>query len=192
MSLTAKEVSEILDTPWSGQTYSDRIWNNYEEMRKALHESLTQGLVNGTGNAKMTREFKKIYDNKRANISRLIRTESTYVMNRSAVISYIKDGYKRYEFMAYVDGRTSRICIEHDGKTYFLSEALAGINLPPLHPHCRSTIAVEEYLEVFADSLARTGDSGVIELPQTKGMSLSFILKVIGLFHIISEEDTEE
>ncbi len=39
--------------------------------------------------------------------------------------------------------RTSPMCQEHDGKVYELAKAEVGVNYPPLHPWCRSTIAPE-------------------------------------------------
>ena len=39
--------------------------------------------------------------------------------------------------------RTSPMCQEHDGKVYELAKVEVGVNYPPLHPWCRSSIAPE-------------------------------------------------
>lgn len=46
--------------------------------------------------------------------------------------------------------RTSPMCQEHDGKVYELAKAEVGVNYPPLHPWCRSSIAPE------IDGISRT------------------------------------
>ena len=45
-----------------------------------------------------------------------------------------------YVFVATLDNRTSQICQELDGKKFKLSEAEEGVNYPPMHPYCRSTV----------------------------------------------------
>ncbi|SFE96380.1 phage putative head morphogenesis protein, SPP1 gp7 family [Peptostreptococcus sp. D1] len=46
---------------------------------------------------------------------------------------------KDYEYLATLDIKTSEICRNLDGKKFSLSEAVPGVNYPPMHPHCRST-----------------------------------------------------
>jgi SPP1 gp7 family putative phage head morphogenesis protein len=46
------------------------------------------------------------------------------------------DIVKRYEWVSVLDGRTSVICAERDGKTYKVGEG----PLPPAHPNCRSSV----------------------------------------------------
>jgi hypothetical protein len=42
--------------------------------------------------------------------------------------------------MAVLDGRTSQLCQEKDGQEFLLSEKEVGVNYPPLHPWCRSSV----------------------------------------------------
>jgi len=35
--------------------------------------------------------------------------------------------------------RTSQMCRQHDNKVYLVKDARPGVNMPPLHPYCRST-----------------------------------------------------
>lgn len=76
---------------------------------------------------------------------RLIRTETNYVSNQAELESYRSAGVKEYTFTAVLDKRTSEICRELDGKRFPVDRAKVGVNLPPMHPYCRSTtIAVIE------------------------------------------------
>ena len=51
-------------------------------------------------------------------------------------------------YSACIDGRTSKLCRELDGKTFKVKDGKPGKNLPPMHPFCRSTtLAVLPYEE---------------------------------------------
>ena len=61
-------------------------------------------------------------------------------MNEATVNNYKENGIKEYEFMAFLDKKTSPQCRELDGKIISISEYKAGVNFPPVHPNCRSCI----------------------------------------------------
>src|SRR5690606_20868692 len=46
----------------------------------------------------------------------------------------------RSDFLATLDSRTSEICRSMDGRVFALSEREVGVNYPPLHARCRSTV----------------------------------------------------
>jgi hypothetical protein len=56
-------------------------------------------------------------------------------------VAYDECGIERYEFMATLDNRTSTVCAGLDGKIFDLKDKEVGVNYPPLHPHCRSSVA---------------------------------------------------
>jgi SPP1 gp7 family putative phage head morphogenesis protein len=49
-------------------------------------------------------------------------------------------GVKEYEILAVQDRRTSKVCKEQDGKIYKFNKMEVGVNYPPFHPNCRTTI----------------------------------------------------
>ena len=75
-----------------------------------------------------------------SNSMRIVRTESCWVMNEATVENYKDNGIKEYEFMAFLDSKTSKVCRKLDGKKFSIEQHQAGVNLPPLHPNCRSCI----------------------------------------------------
>ncbi|WP_163195460.1 minor capsid protein [Clostridium thermarum] len=144
--IPVKQVEEILKNNWSGKHFSERIWENTENLSSELEHVLTKGFMNG---ASVQRMAKDIADKMQAGefaAARLIRTETTYVANSAEVEAYKEAGVEKFQFLATLDLRTSDLCREHDGKIYDLNEAEIGKNVPPLHPNCRSTT-----LEVFED-----------------------------------------
>ena len=63
-----------------------------------------------------------------------------------------------YVFVATLDNRTSQICQELDGKKFKLSEAEEGVNYPPMHPYCRSTVRAYISDDVEKDLKRRARD----------------------------------
>ena len=76
--------------------------------------------------------------------------------------AYKKSGVvDEYQYLATLDNRTSDICRELDGKVFKLSEAQTGVNLPPMHPYCRSTTVPyypEDELSEPSDRVARDAE----------------------------------
>jgi SPP1 gp7 family putative phage head morphogenesis protein len=138
-------VEEMLKSRWSGKNYSERIWNNNEVLAAKLEEVVTSGLMSGKSSRRMAKELEDMTMYGKFATERLIRTETTYVTNQGELESYKAAGIEEYIFLATLDLRTSEQCRVHDNKKYKVSEAVAGENLPPLHPYCRST--TRAYLE---------------------------------------------
>ncbi len=72
--------------------------------------------------------------------SRLVRTEVNYFSNQGTLEGLKAAGFTKYRFIATLDLRTSEICRKLDLKVFNIDEAEIGVNLPPLHPFCRSVI----------------------------------------------------
>ncbi len=138
--LNTKTVNGILGSRFQGKNYSDRIWANTEVLAGQLKGKLGVAIASGQPPAKTIREIQQRFGVGKYYAERLVRTETNYFENKAEIESYESMGIKQFVFVATLDGRTSEICQEHDGKIYKVSEAKAGGNYPPLHPNCRSTV----------------------------------------------------
>lgn len=134
-----KTVKNIITYPWSGETYSKRIWDNRNKLVKSIKETLTDGFIRGESNQKMASNLNKTMQVGYSNAIRLIRTESTYVANKGTTEGYKECDVEQYKYLATLDLRTSSICRSLDGKIFDTADAQAGKNLPSMHPNCRST-----------------------------------------------------
>lgn len=132
-------IQEILRQNWSGKNYSNRIWKNNEVLADKLQDVLLEGFKSGKSIQKMAKELDDLSSYGKFASERLIRTETTYIANQSELEGYKECDIDKYVFVATLDLRTSSVCREHDGKMYEVDKGVAGDNLPPLHPHCRST-----------------------------------------------------
>lgn len=135
---TARKVTAA---PWSGKSYSQRIWKNDQLLGQTLRTTILSGIHRGLSVPQMARMVEDKMNAGLSNARRLVRTEMNYVQNRAALDSMKESGMKYYRFIATLDRRTSSMCRAHDGKIYPIEECRPGENAPPLHPNCRSTIA---------------------------------------------------
>ncbi len=141
-TMHATLIEEILKNKWSGKHYSKRIWNNTDILAEKLGETVTAGLMSGKNSRRMAAELEELTQYGKHAAERLVRTETTYITNQAEIASYKECKIDKYVFVATLDLRTSLLCREHDKKVYEVLKAVSGINLPPLHPYCRSvTIA---------------------------------------------------
>lgn len=129
----------ILKKKWSGQNYSERVWNNTQKVADALKEEFMIGALTGKTEKEMTDSINEQFLSGRNKARRLVRTESSYIHNEAHFQDYKDYGIEEYRFVATLDLRTSQICRERDGSVYRVNDKKIGVNAPPMHPWCRST-----------------------------------------------------
>lgn len=134
-------VKEVISQNWSGLTFSERIWDGHRrKLASDIKEVLKAGLIRGDSIKDISRILQKKWNTSLNNASRLVRTEMNWVMNQAHINNYKEHGVTHYQFLAFIDHRTSDICKSRDGEVISVDQARAGYNLPPLHPSCRSAI----------------------------------------------------
>ena len=77
----------------------------------------------------------------KANAGRLVMTESAYFSSTAQKECFKELDVERYEIEATLDGHTSDICQEMDGKVFKMSEYEERVTAPPFHVNCRSCTA---------------------------------------------------
>lgn len=163
---------EIVKTPFNGRNYSEQLWGNTDSLAQKLKEIFKQGFIRGDSPQDMAREIRKEFNVARSRAETLVRTDATAVINRATIKRYQKAGLEYYRILVVLDDRTTQICrrIAQEDKLYKLEDAQVGVNMPPFHYNCRSTIMpdageIEEPKEVLkndsdeSDALFRNKDS---------------------------------
>ena len=144
--LPKKTLKMFMQQPWSGANFSERIWGNSEALGKVLKQEIIQSFMQGVSVKDLSDRIEKRFENDRYNTERLVRTELNYAFNQTTNLSYEEAEIEEYEFLAEIDSRTSEICKKLNGEKFKVKDARAGVNYPPMHPHCRSTtIAVLDF-----------------------------------------------
>lgn len=126
-------IKEILAFPWSGRHYSQRLWSNRTKLKNAMVEELTQMLIQGKGVKETSKALSKRLDADLKNCIRLIHTEHAYFMEISSQKAYVECDIDKYEILATLDKRTSKICQDLDGEVFNVKDAVVGVNMPPFH-----------------------------------------------------------
>lgn len=132
-------VKAILSTNWSGQMFSQRVWDNTNALADGLKHDMLVGIMAGKSEQHMADDIMSRCGVGAFEARRLVRTETTCVANMAELYGYKELDIDEYEFSACLDSRTSNLCRELDGKVFKRNSAQAGVNLPPMHPFCRST-----------------------------------------------------
>jgi SPP1 gp7 family putative phage head morphogenesis protein len=132
-------LDRIVRERWVGGTFKTRIARNHKEFISRLQTELGSALATGQSLAKVQSILQKEFGVARYDATRLIRTEANHFHNQSRLEAYVRDGVKQYEVVAELDGRTSDICKDQNGKVYDVESATEGENFPPFHPNCRTT-----------------------------------------------------
>lgn len=134
-----KRLEKVISRNWSGQNYSKRLWKDTERLAAAVKEQILLEILTGKREHDIAQGIADRFSVGYNEARRLIRTESCYVSNQMQIEAYKETGVEKYIYLAVLDLRTSKICQSLDKKTFKVSEAQAGKNLPPMHPWCRST-----------------------------------------------------
>lgn len=164
--LNAAMVEDILRNPWSGKHYSKRIWGNTTKLARAVKAEMTDGMIRGVNAQRMARNIAEKMNASYSQALTLVRTELNYINNQASLKSMKAAGAGSYRFLATLDHQTSPQCRDMDGTVHKIKDASPGTNLPPLHPRCRSSIAVE-YNEIkgIGKRIARDGEGKNIHVP---------------------------
>ena len=136
-----KIVDDLIASNWSGLTLVERILEHKRKLSLTLKEELSKGLIRGDSLQDMSRILSKKMDLSYSNALRLVRTESCFIMNEATINNYKENDIKAYQFMAFLDKKTSKQCREMDNEIISIEDYKIGKNCPPLHPNCRSAIA---------------------------------------------------
>ena len=134
------KIKAVLDRPWSGANFSERIWSNTDKLAQTVKQEIVNGIIQGINLQTMTKRVSERFETAKKNdVERLLRTEVNYTLNQATLDGYKEAGIEKYEFSATLDSRTSQICSELNGEIFEIKKIAVGLNYPPMHPRCRST-----------------------------------------------------
>lgn len=88
--------------------------------------------------------------------NRLLRTETSYIVNRADLEVAKNLGIEKRKFVATLDSRTSSKCREQHNKIVYIKDTVLGVNTPLLHPFCRSIMV--DYIPILSDDREWDGD----------------------------------
>lgn len=167
--LDGRKIEAVIKRPWAqdGEDFSSRIWTNKDKLVRNLHTELTQNIIRGESPQKAVDSLSKTMEVSRSQAGRLIMTESAAISSAAQKDCLKELGVEKYEILATLDGQTSEICRDMDGKVFDMKDYKVGITAPPFHPNCRST-TVPYFDDEFSEGeqrAARDGDGKTYYVP---------------------------
>lgn len=158
------KVKQAVSQSWLGNNYSKRIWNNRYKLATVLQQEVPQAIIQGQNPKQLAKTIQKRMNTSYFNAERLARTEYLHVLNEANYKAMNGSGlFKKYQYMATLDYRTSQICRDMDGKVFDMSKKQTGVNYPPLHPNCRSTTA-PYFKDLQGTRIAKTKEGTYYEI----------------------------
>lgn len=138
-----KVMEEMLERPWQGSNFSERLWKNTQVLAGNLNEILVNGLTQGKTTTEMAIQLSNRMNQGFNTSHRLVRNETMHYLNESAFKGYQDAGVEEVELWAAEDERTCPECGAMHGKKYKIDKR----PILPIHANCRCT-----YLPVINDS----------------------------------------
>lgn len=146
-TLDKNKINQVISKPWlsDGKTFSDRIWQDKEQLINTLRTKITQSFITGSTLDEAVEDISKFVSDKIKNkeyvARRLLETESAAYASKAQIEAFKSIDVEKYEIVATLDLHTSEICQEMDGKVFSISDQEIGVTVPPFHSHCRTVIA---------------------------------------------------
>lgn len=117
--LRPEMIKAAINTPIDNITFSKRIWTNQKALTDRLYKDIRKALVNGKSTEKLARQIKKDFGVTSYRASRLINNEVSRAVNIAQDEIYNNSSVvKELLFDAVLDGKTSAICQNLDGKRF--------------------------------------------------------------------------
>ena len=127
-----KTVKKIVEDNFKGKVFSERVWENQDEVSKRLHLQIKNFLDGKINVNQIKKDIEKTFNTSAYNAKRLVTTEVNRCQNE-AFISFCKEtGVKKIKRNETLDGKTCETCRGFHGKIFDLDKA-PGI----IHPMCR-------------------------------------------------------
>ena len=130
-----KLMEQILNKPWLGSNFSERLWKNTKVLAMNLNDILTTGLVQGKTVTEMAIQLNNRMNQGFNAAHRLVRTETMHYLNESSFMAYKDAGCEKVQYWTAEDERTCPRCGMKHGNTYSIKDRL----ILPLHANCRCT-----------------------------------------------------
>jgi SPP1 gp7 family putative phage head morphogenesis protein len=135
-----KDVRKIIESNFKGKHFSERVWDNEEEVAKHLHKQVKEFLDGKINVNQIKKDIERTYNTNAYNAKRIVETE----INRSSASAFdkfcIETGVKKVKYNATLDSKLCSDCAQYHDKVFELKDKID----IPRHPLCRCFYTVED------------------------------------------------
>lgn len=132
----------VIDTAWSGDSFSNRIWKNNERLAEEIRRGC-RGIVMGLESpSTIKKRLMRDFDVTKSQAERLVDTETSYVFNKANLMKYQQSGRQKLTIVC-LDVNTCDKCKALEGEVFLTMDA----PVLPIHPRCHCAYCVPDELE---------------------------------------------
>lgn len=128
-----KEIEKILKESFKGKHFSDRVWENENEVARYMQKQIEEFLKGKVSVNKIKNNVEGLFNTSAYNAKRLTETEISRCASSAFNRFGEEVGIKKVRYNAILDSKTCEDCSQYDGKIYDFSNKLD----LPRHPMCR-------------------------------------------------------
>ena len=133
-----KAAEKVAQEIWcsDGKSWSDRVWDNVNDLQQTLNDNLIDCIVSGKKSTELKKSLMERFSVSYHRAETLTRTEIAHIETQAAQDRYKSYGIQQVEILADTDSRTCDICARLDHKKLSIND-----DMPiPVHPNCRCCI----------------------------------------------------
>ena len=137
-TISREGMVKAINSIWcaDGKTWSQRIWNNVEELRETLEEELIHSITTGKTTSQLKNLLQERFDVSFRQADMLVRTEMAHIQTSAAQQRYKDYGIQEVQVWADKDERRCDVC----GKLHEKKFPIHAKMPIPAHPRCRCTV----------------------------------------------------
>ena len=128
-------VQQLINQIWcaDGKSWSQRVWENVNQLSETLNEELVHCVVTGKPSGKLKQLLQERFNVSYSNADMLVRTELAHIQTQASQQRYRDYGIQQVEVLADKDERRCEVCGKLHGKRYNINDVMP----VPAHPRCR-------------------------------------------------------
>ncbi|PTE55529.1 phage head morphogenesis protein [Staphylococcus epidermidis] len=153
LQVARTDVKAIVLAPFQNSNWSHRLWRDMKRTRIQVQRAVTHVIVRGRHPYEFVKELRKESGNSTYEIRRLLITETARVQTIATKQHMLENQGPdaEYKYVAKLDGKTTKTCRGLNGKVFKVKDMKPGVNAPPMHPFCRSSVVpyVGDWREEF-------------------------------------------
>lgn len=135
-----KDVKKIIESNFKGKHFSERVWENENEVAKYLHKQVNN-FLNGKINVnQIKKDIEKTFNTSAYNARRLVETEVNRCSSNAFDRFCEETGVKKVRYNATLDSRLCNDCEQYHDRVFDIKDKIE----VPRHPCCRCFYTIEE------------------------------------------------
>lgn len=153
LQVATTDVKAIILAPFQNSNWSRRLWRDMRKTRIQVQRAVTHVIIRGRHPYEFVKELRKESGNSTYEIRRLLITETARVQTIATKQHMLENQGPdaEYKYVAKLDSKTTKTCRGLNGKVFKVKDMKPGVNAPPMHPFCRSSVVpyVSDWREEF-------------------------------------------